>query len=179
MKGADAFHFEPHAGRSVSKMMKRFILGAVTTAGLAFVPYSALSAIWVWGFGKYTPKFGPFGTWTLATQIAGIVTIAALIGFALSFPLLHRLTRAQRTWRYLATIAVPVVMIYILMPVGFVGWLLDLIDPGSFIGCVPVGILAYLPGLLGAIGITMIGKSQNQLLHRIAKGRASLAFVKR
>jgi len=149
--------------------MKRFLLGTAVTVGLALIPYSAYVAISAWCFGQYDAKFGAYGTWLLATQIAGIIAIGAFIAFAVAFPLLNRLTQSQGGWRYVITIAAPVAMLYVLMATGIVPWLVDLINPSSFAGCVPVAIIAYLPGLAVATGIAMIRKKQNHHARRWIK----------
>lgn len=146
------------------------------TALIAVVPYSAIVAIAVWVFGKYEPKFGALGTWVLATQIAGLVAIAALVGFALSFAILNRATRDKSTLRYLFVVAVPVVGIYVMLYVGFVSWLFEVTDARLWPWCVPMGAIAYLPGLLVATGVARIPGSPNKTSRAtpdVAPGTAS------
>ena len=139
-------------------MIKRFLLGGLLTAVLSFAPYSALVAIRVWGFGSYDPKFGQFGTWMFATQIAGIIAIAAVTAFVFSFLLLHRVTKRRPMWCYLIAIAIPVATFYMLMSVGYIAWLMKRVQPESFLGLISVGFWGYLPGILASVVISMVIK---------------------
>jgi len=142
--------------------MKRFIIGAITTAGLGVVPISGWTAFSVWALGEYEPKFGPFGTWLLNTQIGLVIAAAALLGFATSFPLVQRKTSNFNIWRYLGTITFPVVSVYVMLYTGAVAFLIDALDPNSLIACIPIGLIAYFPGLALALLSTTIKKKSNQ-----------------
>lgn len=140
-------------------MIKKYLIGGATTVGIAFVPFLTIIAISVYALEQYELKLGPGNTMMMSVFFAGMFAVAAFIGFTISFPLLNRLSQNQKTWRYLVMIAVPVVMIYFFAAIGFVEWLFKLIHPRSFAGNIMVGVLAYLLGVVGAVGVAKIKMS--------------------
>lgn len=162
---------EPVYGNTVSEdvrgiekkeNVKRFIMGSIASLALGVVPISGWIAFSVWILGQHDPKFGPYGTWLLSTQIGLVIAAAAFIGFAASFPLLVRKTRDFGILRYLGTITIPVASIYLMLYAGAVAWLLDVLEPNSFIACIPIGVISYLPGLALALFSTTIMKGSNK-----------------
>ncbi len=136
-------------------MLMRFLGGCVISALLAFIPYSAISAVYIWVFGRYDPKFGATDAWLLSNQIAALIMISVIVGFSVAFPLLNRPSVYRGFGRFLVMSAVPVLLVYAMAFVGLDVLAFRFFETQSLSVIMLAFAAIYLLGALCVVGVSL------------------------